>query len=99
MKYAVEVTDEFQIELDLPPNTIAGLTAVQLNFEVTEHEFRAALDQLGGAREFQLNPMRAQQFRWGVPVTRDGERVGRAMICVALPEREYPVVAEAMDRG
>lgn len=105
MKYAVEVTDEFSVELDLPPNVVGELKRVHLYFRVEGDKFPDALKQLGGANQFQLDPMVATQFRWSIPVTRDGEEVASAIVGLTLPDPDsvppakFPVVAEAMDRG
>jgi hypothetical protein len=101
MKYGVEITDEFAVELDVPPNA-PPVSSVTLTFDVAEDEFAAALEQLGGARQFMLNPSNSYQMRVGVPLTREGEKAGRATVILRLPAVEeaeadlYPVVRAAM---
>lgn len=100
MKYAIEVSDEVQFEVDVPPNMPAP-TEVSVSFEAeTAMGVRDLIAKLGGSRRFSLNPTSPLQVRYGVPVTRDGERVGRATLHVWLsgdlrqPDPQYPVIRE-----
>lgn len=87
MKYGIEVTDEFAVEVDLPPNA-PGLASVGLTFDATSDTLRKVLAGLGGIGAFHLDPTSTVVTRYALPLTRDGEKVGFAQIYVHLRDQE-----------
>lgn len=106
MKYGVDVTDEFAVEVDLPPGAPVPMS-VDLDFAAhTEDELRRLIPMLGidAAR---MDPTRNIHSRYGLPVTRDGEEVARCTVTLwlkgeliePLPKPPIPVVTQIRDEA
>lgn len=79
-KYGVQISDDVQVELDVAPNA-PPLTRVALEWEVPPEEGDATLAKLGGRGKF--HELGEGVFgRYNLPLTRDGERVGKASLKV-----------------
>lgn len=99
-KYGVEITDEVSVELDVAPGAPALRRAV-LEWEVPESELSEMLERFGGLEAF-AQTARGVWVRLRVPLTRDGEQVGTAVLRLwALDEREHQPVPQvfACSRG
>jgi hypothetical protein len=81
-KYGVQISDDVQVELDVAPNA-PPLTRVVLEWEVAPGEASETLVRLGGREKFY--DIGGYAFgRYNVPLTRDGEQVGKAMLKVKV---------------
>lgn len=79
MEYWVEITEDFVVQVQFPPNAPTP-KSIDLHFEVnTPAELRTMVDRLG----FNVGTMDATNklhMRYGLPVTRDGVRVARCTV-------------------
>lgn len=86
MQAQLQVTEEFAVQVDLPPGS-PPVASVTLRFVVdTGEQLREAIDTLGFERQH-LNPTQRVQIRFGLPVTVNGEEVGHGDVELYLSEK------------
>lgn len=101
-QYQVVVSDDMQVEVDVPPGSPA-LRTVELSYEAhTPEQLRELVDALA-FDPMEMDPHRALQSRYALPLTRDGDEVGSASVSIwlrgALAERHVvsPPLAALVD--
>jgi len=78
-KYAVEISEDVQVEIDVSPGA-GPLSSVTLGWETSDaNEFVRATQMLGFDLD-EMNPANADFYRFGLPLTSDGEWVGAATV-------------------
>lgn len=84
----VEVTDEFTIQVDVPP----GVRPSGMTFDFvgrSDPELRRLVALLG-YEPLTMDPTKRLHVRWGVPVTCDGERVAKCNVNLWIGEEYAP---------